>query len=121
MFGSDYSSFERISIVPMLVDSKHCTQIQLADLVIGILVSALSGSSFAQQFLDDLAPVFVHDPGKKCNNYCATWSAAVLGYGFVLFPRNLKVVAQKVFQEVDRKFTAEKSGIFERPADPTNR
>ncbi len=101
MFGSEYSSFDRIALVPMLADSKHCTQIQLADLVIGILISAVSGSTYALQFLDDLAPIFIHDPGKKCTNYWSTWTSAVLGYGFVLFPQSLKKSAQSVFAQVD--------------------
>jgi len=114
MFGTTYSSFDRISMVPLLANSKHCTHIQLADLVVGILISALSGSEFAKEFLQDLAPLFVQRPVKECVEFSSTWTSAVIGYGIVLFPKELKVVAKGLFNDIDKAFIAKKDGIFKR-------
>jgi hypothetical protein len=58
-FGSEFMKICKISLVPMVTISQYCPPIQLADLIVGVTVSALAGNRYGNELFDPIAVNFL--------------------------------------------------------------
>jgi hypothetical protein len=114
IIGTEYHKLERICMIPLMLNSRHLAHLQLADVVIGIIVSALSGGKYGLELFDDVAKIFLTDPCKGSTAFVSVFSAAVLGYGLKLFPPKFQRAERKLFESLDDKYIVTNKGLVER-------
>ena len=109
--GTNYCSFDGLCIPPLTATPKYCTPLQIADIVVGIIVSTITDNQYGRALFEDVAVMFVLEPNKDAIYFASTFSNSVLGWGLKLFP---KVFADNVgwyiFRDLDEHYiyTAEK-------------
>jgi len=113
--GTRYRQFEKLSIHPLTTISKYCPPLQLADLVIGIVVSSTAGSNYALRLFEKVAKLFLVDPFERSILFACTFSCAVLGFGLTLFPQDFRIEkGRKLFNELDARYIYTPEGFKER-------
>jgi len=112
--GTQFRQFERICMPPLMVDSQFCLPLQLADIVVGIAVSALAGGRYGMELFQDIATLFMMNPHEKAISFASTVSGSVLGYGLILFPASFRPKGLQLFREIDSRYTYTPEGIRER-------
>jgi len=85
--GTKYCSFDGLCIPPLTATPQHCTPLQLADIVIGIVIAALIENKYGLALFEDVAKMFVLDPNRDAISFASTFSSGVLGWGLKLFPQ----------------------------------
>jgi hypothetical protein len=85
--------------------------------VVGIVVSALSGSQYGIELFEDAAKMFLTNPHKKSKSWGSVFSSAILGYGLKLFPQKFQWEKRKIFEGLDAKYAVTDEGLKERNGD----
>lgn len=112
--GTQFRQFERICMPPLMTDSRFCLPLQLADIVVGIIVSALADNKYGVELFAEVAMLFLKNPHEGAISFASTISSSVLGYGLILFPASFRPRGLKLFQEIDDRFIYTDEGIRER-------
>src|SRR5262249_20842700 len=100
--GTRFEKLDRISLTPLLADSKQCVQIQLADIIIGIVVGALGGNRYALELIEEMAPLFLWNPHERAVSFTSMVSNAILGFGLKIHPKEaLYPAVLNAFRDVD--------------------
>ncbi len=115
--GTQFRRFARICMPPLMTDSQFCLPLQLADVVVGIIVSALAGSRYGLELLPEVAMLFMKNPHEGSDAFASVFSSSVLGYGLILFPVSFRPKGLELFREIDSRYTYTSEGIKERMAD----
>jgi hypothetical protein len=113
VFGTTYHQLAKICMVPLTSSSKYVLHLHLADIVIGIVVSTLSGSQYGIELFEDVAKMFLTNPHKKSESWGSMFSSAVLGYGLKLFPQRFQREKRKIFEGLDNKYVVTDEGLKE--------
>lgn len=101
--GTQFRQFERICMPPLMTDSQFCLPIQLADVVVGIIVSALTDNRYGVELFQDIAMLFMKNPRERATSFASTVSSSVLGYGLILFPVSFRPKGLELFREIDSR------------------
>jgi len=117
IIGTRYHQLEKICMIPLTTSSKYAAHLQLADVIVGIVVSSLSGSRYGIELFEDVAKMFLTNPYKKSIAFGSTFSTAVLGYGLKLFPQKFQNSHMKIFEALDVKYIVTNEGLREREED----
>lgn len=112
--GTQYRKFSRICMPPLMTDSRYCSPLQLADIVVGIIVSALAENRYGVELFGDVAIPFLKNSHEGSTTFVSTISSSVLGYGLVLFPASFRPKGYELFRELDCKYIYTAEGIKER-------
>jgi hypothetical protein len=88
--GSEYVSAERIVGPPVALESQYYPQVQMADMVVGAVTAAVSGSNYGLELMPFIRPLFY-------TNRSGTIGAA----GLKLFPDHLNNLHYWVNEETD--------------------
>jgi hypothetical protein len=112
--GTQFRQFERICMPPLMTDSQFCLPIQLADVVVGIIVSALAGNRYGVELFQDIAMLFMKNPHERAISFASTVSSSVLGYGLILFPVSFRPKGLELFREIDSRYIYTSEGIKEK-------
>lgn len=112
--GTQFRQFARICMPPLMTHSEYCSPLQLADIVVGIIASALANSRYGMELFEDLAMLFIKNPHEGAVTFASTISSSVLGYGLVLFPPSFRPKGYELFRELDSKYVYTTEGIKER-------
>lgn len=111
-FGSRFEKFERICLNPLTASSVNSPQIQVADVVAGVVVGALAGSAYAVDQFSELIPRFLFNAPSSS---VGTFSKAVSGYGLKVFPTSETSVALNLLSRFDDEWCVSPNEIFEAP------
>jgi hypothetical protein len=103
--GTNYCSFNSLCIPPLTATPNDCTPIQCADIVVGIIVAAISGSKYGIALFEDVARMFVLNPYKDASTFTVTFSTAALGWGLKLFPSDFAMSGWGLFMDFDKNYT----------------
>lgn len=114
IIGTSYNEFDRIALAPLMADSHLSNLIQAADIVTGVIVSALGGGKHGTALLEDVASMFVYDPHHGSSAFASMFSPAVLGYGLKLFPSELEPEGLWSLKELDKKYVVTEEGVRRR-------
>jgi len=106
--GTFFQKLDRVSMVPLMADSKYCFPIQLADLVVGITVSFFAGGKYALELFPEIVELFAYNPYRDSISFASTFSASVVGVGIKLFPEELKKDVKHVLDDLDSKYLVTK-------------
>lgn len=108
--GTTYCNFDGLCIPPLTATPQHCSPLQLADVVVGIIVSALTENRYGLALFEDVAKMFVLDPHKSATSFASTFSAGALGWGLKLFPSGFASTGWYLFRDLDKRYiyTSEK-------------
>ena len=111
--GTEYCRFNGLCIPPLTATPQYCTPLQLADIVVGIIVSTMTGNKYGMALFEDIAKMFVLDPHKDAVSFASTFSGGVLGWGLKLFPSMFASTGWYVFRDLDKQYayTSEK-GLY---------
>jgi hypothetical protein len=110
-YGTEFQSFKKICMIPMMTLSEYCPPVQLADLIIGIVIGALAGSRYALELYEDIALLFLKDPHENAISFSSVYSSSVLGFGLKLFPRSFIAKGLKIFTQINKKYIYTNEGI----------
>jgi len=102
--GTEYCSFDGLCIAPLTATPQYCTPLQLADIVVGIIVSAITGNKYGLALFDDIAPMFVLNPQRDAISFASMFSAGVLGWGLKLFPSGFAATGWSLFHDLDQRY-----------------
>lgn len=102
--GTEYCSFEGLCVPPLTATPQHCSPLQLADIVIGIVVSALTGNKYGLELFESVAKQFILDPHKDADAFSSTFSGGALGWGLKLFPSVFANQGWSVFRGLDERY-----------------
>jgi hypothetical protein len=102
--GTAYCAFDSLCIPPLTAMPHHCTPLQLADVVVGVIVSALIGNRYGLALFEDIAKQFVLDPHKDATFFVSTLSGGVLGWGLKLFPPPFRTKGVQLFSQLDTRY-----------------
>lgn len=112
LFGTEYSKMEHIVHVALMTESKHSPAVQLADIIVGVVTSALAGGKYGLALFDEIAPRFLWNPHERAIDFTSTLSSAVIGFGLKVFPKSVERRAQMLFRSVDPAYVVtKKSGV----------
>lgn len=113
--GTFFQKLDRVSMVPLMADSKYCFPIQLADLVAGITVAFFARGRYGSSLFPEIIDLFAYNPHPGSISFASTYTASVLGVGIKLFPAELKRDVKDLLDDIDNKYvvTSEK-GIHAR-------
>ena len=111
-FGSRFEKFERICLNPLTASSVNSPQIQVADVVAGVVVGALAGSAYAVDQFSELIPRFLFNPPSTS---VGTFSKAVSGYGLKVFPTSETSVGLNLLSRFDDEWWVSPDKIYEAP------
>jgi len=103
-YGTEFQRFENVSIIPLVTISAFCPPIQLADLVVGIVVSTLAGSPYGAALFDDVAKLFLLNPHENAESFASMFSAAALGFGLIMFPRDFRSRGREIMKGMDDSY-----------------
>lgn len=112
--GTQFRQFERICMPPLMTDSQFCLPLQLADIVVGIIVSALADNRYGMELFEDVAMLFMKNPHERAISFASTVSGSVLGYGLILFPVSFRPRGLELFREIDSRYIYTSEGVEER-------
>lgn len=102
--GTTYCSFDGLCIPPLTATPQHCTPLQLADVIVGIIVSALTENRYGLALFEDVAKMFVLNPHKSATSFASTFSSGVLGWGLKLFPSSFASTGWYLFRDLDKRY-----------------
>jgi hypothetical protein len=119
LVGTEFSKMERITHVPLMTESKHSPALQLADIVVGAVTSALAGGRYGIALFDEIAPLFLWNPHERAVDFASMLSAAVIGYGLKLFPKSIERQSAQIFKNVDLFYDVTKKEGVRRIPLPT--
>lgn len=111
--GTNYRDFHNVCLTVTTI-SEYCFPLQIADVVTGIIVSSLDGSSFGLQHFERVAKCFLMNPHEGATSFASILSGSVLGFGLKLFPDSFNVQGNKLFEGLDRKFIHTNDGLVTR-------
>jgi hypothetical protein len=106
--GTEFSKMEHIVHVALMTESKYSPAVQLADIVIGAVTSAIAGGRYGIALFDEIAPLFVWNPHERAIDFASMLSSAVIGFGLKIFPRGIERQAAELFKNVDRVYVVTK-------------
>ncbi len=112
--GTRFQRLDRIILPPVTVDSRYYLPIQVADTIIGAVVSYLSNGVYSDDLIRIMAPKFAYNTYPGSISFSATFTGAVLGVGLKLFPLRemLKDSSQKLIS-LDAQFSvSNQKGIY---------
>jgi hypothetical protein len=110
-YGTSRVSFNSIVSVPLMTSSARSPHLQFADLVVGIVVQTLAGSTRAKRLFDSVAHMMLRHP--DANGWDVPY--AVIHYGLKLFPDTF--TAPEIFASLNETYRAYATGLVE--IDPT--
>lgn len=114
LFGTAYRTMERIPHVPLMTESKHSPPVQVADIVVGITTSAISGGKYGIALFEHVAPHMLWNPHEHAISFACSLSSGVLGYGLKVFPNKLLGSAEALFAELDKQYLVTNDGVKRR-------
>jgi hypothetical protein len=118
LLGTDYAKMERIPHVTLMTESKYSIPIQAADVVVGVITSALAGGQYGMALFEHLAPHMLWNPHEHAVSFACSLSAGVLGYGLKVFPNNLSEPATRLFAELNKQYIVTNNGVKRREIGP---
>jgi hypothetical protein len=104
VFGTPYETFEHVAHLPLITLSKFSAPLQIADVVIGVVTSAVGGGRYGVALFDDVARHFLWNPHEGSSGFRSMVSAAVLGFGLKVFPASQDRRAHDLFKGLDARF-----------------
>jgi hypothetical protein len=102
--GTEYNRFEKICMTPLMVNSVYNLPLQIADIVIGIIVSSFADNHYGLELFDDVGKLFFKNPHEGALSFASTFTSSVIGYGLKVFPSDLKKKARSLLKELDKKY-----------------
>jgi len=114
LLGTYYSTMERIPHVAMMTESKHSPPLQVADLIVGVVTSAIAGSRWGRALFEDVAVQMLWNPHVHSVSFACSLSAGVLGYGLKVFPNKLTPAAESLFSDLNKIYIVNNSGVKRR-------
>lgn len=121
LFGTDFEKLDRISMLPLMTASRLSPQVQLADIVAGVIVAAVGGSRYGLQLFDQLAELFLWNPHQGAASFASLFSSAVIGFGLKVFPTGCAGEARKLFNQLDQKYVVTDKGLVRRKSSVARR
>lgn len=112
--GTTYRKFDRICMNPIMAFSDYCPPLQISDIIIGIIVGALSQNRYAQEYIDEMTSWFLKDPHTGSISFSSSISSSILGYGLILFPKEFRVKGMRLFKKADLGYIYAEKGITKR-------
>lgn len=112
--GTQFRQFERICMPPLMTYSRYSPPLELADIVVGVIVSALADNRYGRELFPEVAVLLLRNPNEGSLSFASVLSVAVLGYGLILFPSTCRSEAVKLFKDLDKKYVYTKQGLKDR-------
>jgi len=116
VFGTDYENFDHIAHLPLIGISTFSAPLQIADVVVGAVTSAVGGGRYGVALFDEVARHFLWNPHLGSTGFSSLVSAAVVGFGLKVFPASQDGRARGLFKELDAHFILSETGWRERAA-----
>jgi hypothetical protein len=110
-YGTGFRDFQKICMPPFTAAPRDCSPLQIADVVVGVVVSSLAGNRYGLELFEDVAKLFLRDPNEDAISFASILSSAVLGIGLKLFPPGLRDKGIALFEELDRKYIYTNEGL----------
>ncbi len=104
VFGTRYEILEHIAHLPLITLSQFSAPLQIADVVIGVVTSAVGGGRYGVALFDTVARHFLWNPHEGSSGFGSMVSAAVLGFGLKVFPASQDGRARDLFKGLDANF-----------------
>jgi hypothetical protein len=102
LYGTRFHKLPNICLNLLSADSNVTPGLEIADLVIGIVVSWLGGGKYSDPLFPLLFQQFLRaDHSPKTKILAAAPSSIITGYGLKLFPKELQRMARDRFKELD--------------------
>lgn len=117
--GTFFQTLDRVSMMPLMADSRYCFPIQLADLLTGITVAFFAESKYAKELFPGILDLFAYNPHPGAISFGSTYTAAVLGVGIKLFPPEFKKKGKALLKWVDADYLVTKGSGIRRRSDNT--
>jgi hypothetical protein len=117
VFGTEFCKFERIVLPPLMTISKYSAHIQLADIVIGIVISSLANSRYGIELFEKVSKLFMRNIREGSVEFISTFSSSILGYGLKVFPVSLNKRVYELFSELDKKYLVTREGLKRRESN----
>ena len=114
VFGTKYEIFEHIPHLPLIALSQFSAPLQIADVVVGVVTSAVGGGRYGIALFDSVARHFLWNPHAGSSGFSSMVSAAILGFGLKVFPASQDGRARNLFKGLDAKFLISDQGWRER-------
>lgn len=112
-FGTEYRRFNRICMNPILAISDFCPPIQISDIIIGVIVTALAHSTYGQSQFENIFNLLLKNPHEGAISFVSTLSSSILGYGMILFPLSFRPKGIELFKKLDGKYIYTNEGVQE--------
>lgn len=109
--GTKYRKFQKICMPPFTSTPKDCSPLQIADIVIGVVVSSLAKNIYGLRLFEEVAKLFLKDPHKGSPSFTLKFSRAVMGFGLKLFPPNFGRAGRELFEDLDNKYEWTDKGL----------
>jgi len=109
-FGTNYTTMENIGHVPFMTLSKNSVHVQVSDVLIGVVTSAMSGGRYGLSLFDDVARQFLWNPHEYALSFECLPSSAIIGYGLKVFPAALWGRAHEIFKSINEKYRIDNNG-----------
>lgn len=109
--GTKYRKFQKICMPPLTSTSRDCSPLQIADIVIGVVVSSLAKNYYGLRIFEEVAKLFLKDPRESSSTFTLTFSRAIMGFGLKLFPPNFGCAGTELFEHLDKKYKWTDKGL----------
>jgi len=113
-FGTEFRELKNICLNPLMIRSKYCPLLQIADIIIGVVVGSLVDNKFALCQFEILLDALLKDPHEGAIAFGSLVSSSTIGFGLILFPASLKNQGRSLFKEIDRKYSYTDRGLVEK-------
>ena len=115
IIGTQYHKLERICMIPLMLNSRHLAYLQLADVVIGIIVSALSrAGNTAWSCLMMWESFSLQTHARAPQPSPAFFQLPSSDTAQSLLPPKFQRAQRKIFQSLDDKYIVTSKGLVER-------
>jgi len=107
-FGTEFRDLNNICLNPLLIASRYCSLLEIADIIIGVFVGSLVDNKYALQQFESLLEGLLKDPHEGAIAFGGLVSSSTLGFGLILFPASFKNKGRQLFGNIDKKYIYEK-------------
>ena len=113
--GTQFARLDRLVANPLTASSINSDHLQIADLVSGVVVGGLVGSSYAIDQMPGLFERFLLNPFTDETLVACTYTRAVTGYGIKVFPGSQADLTKELLEPYNSVHHVTMSGIVEGP------